>query len=132
MYSHVNTKSDIPSSPRTTLVTWMVATTLLSARTQWAKPGLALTTHELVRFQILQFKLLQPISCSIAASPSLYLYRNARARKMKLDESYQTSNEKLVLTFCLVIKLLQLTCITDILKSFWHIIQPYVSLQQRT
>lgn len=71
---HRNTKSDIPSSSlRTTLVIWMVGTTLLSARTQLPRPGTALMTQESVRFQTLQFKLLQPISCFTAANPFPYL-----------------------------------------------------------
>lgn len=121
----MNTKSEIPSSPRTTLVIWMAATTQLSARTQWPTPGTALMTHESVRFQILQFKPLQHISCSIAASPFLYPHKNARARKMVFPENCKTSNQKLVLKFCFVIKLVQLACITAIFKSFWNIMQSF-------
>lgn len=93
-----------PLSPRTTLVIWMVATTLLSPRTQWPRPGTALMTHESVRFQILQSKLLQHISCSTAVSPFLYLHKNARPKKMVFPENCKTSSENLVLKFCFVIK----------------------------
>lgn len=105
-YSNVNTNADIPFSSRTILVIWMVATTLLSARTRWPRPGIALMTHESVRFRTLQFKLLQRISCSIAASPFLYLYKNARVRNMVIPENCKTSSQKLVLKFCTIIKTL--------------------------
>lgn len=103
---YVNTKSDIPSFSRTTLVIWMVATTLLSARTQLPRPGIALMTQESVRFQKLLFKLLQHISCSIAASPFLNQYKNARARKIMFPGKCKTSNQKLVVKFWFVIKTL--------------------------
>nr|XP_028706742.1 inactive ubiquitin carboxyl-terminal hydrolase 50 isoform X3 [Macaca mulatta] len=64
---------------RTTLVIWMVATTLLSARIHSPRPGIALMTHESVRFQILPFKMLQHISCSIAASPFPYQYKSIKS-----------------------------------------------------
>lgn len=118
-YWRVNTKSDIASSPRTTLVIWTVATTLLSARTQLLRPGTALTTPASVRFPTLPFRPPQPISCSTAASLSLYLYRKAHARKWVFPENCKTSN--LVVEFCFVIKLLKLTCITNAFNHFWHV-----------
>lgn len=63
-------------------------------------------THESERFQILQSKLLQRISCSTAVSPFLYLDKNARAKKMVFPENCKTSSENLILKFCFVIKTL--------------------------
>ncbi|XP_070922974.1 ubiquitin carboxyl-terminal hydrolase 50 isoform X7 [Macaca nemestrina] len=65
----------------TTLVIWMVATTLLSARIHSPRPGIALMTHESVRFQILPFKMLRHISCSIAASPFPYQYKSIKSQE---------------------------------------------------
>ncbi|XP_060030632.1 inactive ubiquitin carboxyl-terminal hydrolase 50 isoform X2 [Erinaceus europaeus] len=107
---------------RTTLVIWMVGTTLLSARTQLPRPGTALMTQESVRFQTLQFKLLQPISCFTAANPFPYLYTNAGARRRVFPENCKQMQPETGSKFCFVIKLVQLISLERSLSAMIHII----------